>query len=127
MEKHAGGRPVLYETAEEMQGVIDNYFNTDAWIDSGETKMFAPTMSGLAYALGMSRQSLINYGNKDEFFDTVKRARDRVAIALEQRLYGNNVTGIIFNLKNNFGWVDRVESTNTNVEVSHEEWLNSLK
>ena len=54
----------------------------------------------------MCRKTLLNYSNDDAFLHTIKRARERVHQALEQRLYGNNVTGIIFNLKNNFGWKD---------------------
>lgn len=126
-ERNESGRPLLFESPEEMQKVIDEYFRTDAFIEQGENIIFAPTISGLAFALGMSRQTLLNYQNKDLFFGTVKRAKDRVAIALEQKLYGNTVTGVIFNLKNNFGWTDKTESTNTNVEVSHEEWLKTLK
>ena len=107
------GRPPKYKTPEDMQKVIDEYFNGDAWIQ-GDKPMFAPTMEGLAYALGMSRAALCGYNKKDEFLNTIKEARQRVAIALEQRLYGNNVTGIIFNLKNNFGWKDKQEIESTN-------------
>ena len=97
------GRPLKYETAEELQNAIDLYFETDAYIDMGETRMFAPTVEGLAYALNLSRQGLLEYQAKDEFSDAIKRAKQKIGVALEQRLYGNNVTGIIFNLKNNFG------------------------
>ena len=31
-------------------------------------------------------------------------------MALEANLYNNAITGTIFNLKNNFGWVDKTES-----------------
>ena len=112
-----GGRPPKYKTPEEMQIDIDDYFRTDAFIEQGETTIFAPTVTGLAYHLGMSRQALLGYEQKDEFLVTLKRAKDRIAIALEQKLYGQTVTGVIFNLKNNFGWVDKTESKVTTKEV----------
>lgn len=105
------GRKPKYETAEQMQAVIDAYFNRGggAWIMQGDTELYAPTVEGLAFELGMSRQALLDYQNKDLFLDTIKRAKQKIGIALEQRLYGNNVAGIIFNLKNNFGWKDKTE------------------
>ena len=107
------GRPLLFETPEAMQEAIDEYFNTDAFMEMGDNTIFAPTVSGLALSLDMDRKSFVNYSKRDEYFPTIKRARERIAVALEQRLYGNNVTGIIFNLKNNFDWKDRQEIENT--------------
>jgi len=104
--KHPGGRPKLYTDVAEVEAIIADYFKTEAYIGEGDNVIFAPTMSGLAYHLEMDRKSLLNYSNDEKFFLTIKRARDRVHTALEKRLYGNNVTGIIFNLKNNFGWKD---------------------
>lgn len=105
----AGGRPLLFNSPDEMQAAIDEYFATDAFIEQGDTTIFAPTVSGLALKLGMTRQSLINYEAKDEFFATIKKAKTRIEVALEQKLYGQTVTGLIFNLKNNFGWKDKSE------------------
>jgi hypothetical protein len=120
------GRPPKYETPEEMQRIIDLYFlackvhqtgNTDLlkpcsdedlWIindiDDGH-----PTISGLAYTLGMSTEALRNYEAKEEFLATVKKAKQRVEMYLAQNLFGANVTGVIFNLKNNHGWKDKTE------------------
>lgn len=106
----ATGRPPKYKTAKQMQDVIDDYFLTDAYIDMGDgQKIYAPTVSGLAYRLGMSTEALRKYEDKDAFVVTVKRAKQRIEIALEQRLHGQAVTGTIFNLKNNFGWKDKRE------------------
>ena len=109
MSKNKGGRPPKYKTPEEMQKVIDDYFNTDAWIQINDKPKFAPTVEGLAYALDLDRKNLLVYQGKDEFRNTIKRAKQKVAIALEQNLWGNAVTGTIFNLKNNFGWKDKTE------------------
>jgi len=106
-EKHAGGRPVKYDSVDEVSRIIDEYFKTDAYVGEGKDRVYAPTMSGLAYALDLSRQGLLDYANKDKFYDTIKKARQKIEIALEQRLSGAAPAGTIFNLKNNFGWKDK--------------------
>jgi hypothetical protein len=108
------GRPLKFASVEELQEKIDLYFETDAYIvygsdENGEIKTYAPTMAGLALSLDVDRKTLTNYSHKDEYFPAIKKARAKVEVALEQRLYGNNVTGVIFNLKNNFDWRDKVE------------------
>ena len=56
----------------------------------------------------MSRQDLINYSKDKEFFDTIKKAKLKIENYLEEHLVtDNSVTGIIFNLKNNYGWKDK--------------------
>ena len=72
MNKHAGGRPPKYTKVEEMQEKIDEYF-LQCDIDNEPY-----TVTGLGLALGMSRQDLINYRKKDEFFDTIKKAKMKV-------------------------------------------------
>ena len=120
------GRPPKYETPEEMQRIITLYFlacrvhqsgdseplvgldDDDLWVVN-DIEDIVPTISGLAYTLGMSTEAFRNYEQKDEFLATVKRAKQRVEMSLEQRLAGTVVTGSIFSLKNNFGWKDKSE------------------
>jgi len=118
---HAGGRPLLFKTNDELASVIDEYFD---WCDNRTKSVYikdlgdnmeisspAPyTMSGLARRLGIDRDTLLNYGKRDEFFGTVKAARERVQEDVETRLMEtSNQSGAIFNLKNNFGWKDKTE------------------
>lgn len=108
------GRPLKYKTPEQLQAAIDEYFAPGGgawWAEkAGEEERYCPTMTGLAMALGMERTTLVAYSHRDEFFHTVKDARQRVQDFLERRLTGNGqVTGAIFNLKNNFGWKDQQE------------------
>ncbi len=104
-----GGKPLMYKTVEQLKAVVDDYFETEAYIGEGDNRMYAPTMSGLAMHLGMDRRTLLDYSKRDKFLPTIKKARTKIGVALEQRLYLNNVAGIIFNLKNNFNWKDKTE------------------
>ena len=107
-----------------MQKVIDLYFLAVNVRQTGDTDKleglsdeelliindiidYHPTVSGLAYTLGMTTETLRKYTEKDEFTATIKRAKQRLENALEQGLYGKAVTGLIFNLKNNVGWKDQ--------------------
>ena len=108
MEKEkVTGRPLKYTSKEVMQRDIDNYF------DECNKKGKPYTVSGLAYALHTNRQTLINYEAKEEFFDTIKRAKEKIEAYNEEMLYRKDVptTGVIFNLKNNYGWKDAQEIT----------------
>lgn len=135
VEAKKTGRPPKYETPEEMQEAIDLYFlvcksnqREDATLLEGlppeqlemikEIEDVVPTVSGLSYTLGMSTEALRNYQDKDMFLATVKRAKQRIEMNLEQRLAGQAVTGVIFNLKNNFGWKDKQEVDNTSSDGS---------
>lgn len=102
-----------YKDEKELKTLIDKYF-----LDCEDRKV-PYTMSGLAYAIGIDRTTLINYG-KDELFSTlIKNAKDKVEAQLEENaLMGkSNATFTIFNLKNNYGWKDQQEVKTTN-EVS---------
>ena len=106
------GRPRAFKSVEEVEEKINAYFNYC------EEKEKPYTMSGLAYYLGISRQTLVNYSNQYQFFDTIKKARDRVQMQLEENALSNkaNPTFTIFNLKNNFDWKDKIEHSSSEVE-----------
>lgn len=97
-----GGRPLKFKSNKELQARIDAYFESC----KREEKPY--TVSGLAYFLDVDRKTLCNYGEKDEFFHTIKKAKARIEAFNEESLYTNrNTAGVIFNLKNNFGWKDK--------------------
>jgi len=129
--KNKIGKPLSFKTVEELEEKVELFFTSDdAYLinykDGEEERIYAPTMAGLALHLGVDRKTITNYSNKDEYFPTIRKAKARIEAHLEKKLYGNNVTGLIFNLKNNFDWKDKSEIANTNVEVTHEQWLDSL-
>lgn len=110
------GRPSLYETVEDMELDIARYFQScdDKAREYEEKPRY--TISGLSYALNMTRETLRDYGTKELFSDTVRKAKQKIEISLEEHLYGTAVTGVIFNLKNNFGWKDKQE-LDSNVSI----------
>lgn len=69
------------------------------------------TMSGLAHFLGTNRMTLLNAKNRNpEINEILNNAKARIEAYVEEQLYLNPRTaGIIFNLKNNFNWVDKQE------------------
>lgn len=116
------GRPPMYATKEEIQEKIDEYFKEcegTVLRDSNDEPIFdkygqpviigmrPPTVTGLALALGFtSRQALLNYEGKEEFVDTIMRAKARVEQYAEERLFDRDGShGAQFSLRNNFkGW-----------------------
>ena len=128
------GRPAKYENPEDMQKIIVEYFNE---CDKEGKK---PTVSGLGYVLGMSRKQLLEYENciasenlfarfddsvKLGFRNTIKDAKRFIESCLEDKLINGTTTpiGLIFALKNNYGWVDKqeVEQTTKTINVDLED------
>lgn len=139
--KRPVGRPPMFESAEQMQVLIDKYFeecdgkiltdedgnpirNKDGKIIRDDRRPY--TITGLALALGFnSRLSLLNYEGKEEFVNTIKRAKSRVERYAEERLYDKNGSnGAKFSLSNNFkGWSEKQQiegSINTKQEITVE-------
>lgn len=116
---NAVGRPLIFKTEKDLNDKIKQYF------ERCELKDKPFTMSGLALWLDIDRHTLINYGKKEEFFATIKRARAIVEASTEESyLKGDvNVTAAIFSLKNNFNWVDKQEIKQevTNIDKFFEE------
>lgn len=117
------GRPLKFNSAEEMQTAINQYF---AKCDAEDRPY---TVSGLAVALDTTRRTLLDYEEKDEYSHTIKKAKAKIEAYNEEMLYNKNIptTGVIFNLKNNYGWKDKQEieaevnsDMTINIELSDE-------
>jgi DNA-binding XRE family transcriptional regulator len=119
LDKHAGGRPLLFKSPKELQEKIDKYFQEckDNYIEIVNkhgnkaiiNKPLIPTIAGLAYNIGVDRQTIYNYSEKEEFFDTIKKARDYIYMCIENGLTNfDNPTGKIFIAKN-YGYTDKNE------------------
>ena len=137
MEKNKGGRPPMYKTKEEIQEKIDKYFSDcegEAVYDSDGHPLFGKdglplkigvrplTVTGLALALGFtSRQALLNYQEKEEFVDTITRAKARIEQYAEERLFDKDgANGAKFSLANNFdGWKEKQQiDANVDSEIT---------
>jgi hypothetical protein len=124
-KRHPGGRPRIFNTPEEMQAKIEEYFKQ---CDSRKSEVLGKgpegetvvleisdparyTVPGLAYFLGFcSRTELPDYAkDHPEFSDTIRRARLKIE---EQRVEDGtdpttkNSNGIKFDLSNNFNYKD---------------------
>lgn len=102
-----------FKDEQELAKAINKYF------ENCDEKEKPYTMSGLALSLGIDRTTLINYGKRDSYSTLIKNAKLKVEEQLEESLYrlGNN-SGVIFNLKNNYGWKDQVEVETNKQELS---------
>lgn len=133
------GRPLKWQSVEELQAQIDAFFahcdphwTTEEFLreildDKGKgtgqfevavrpikTQQRPYTITGLAIFLETSRETLLDYEKEyefDEFSDAIKKAKAKCHNYAENYLYeGKNQAGVIFNLKNNYGWKDKTES-----------------
>lgn len=131
-EKRRPGRPLKFESAEDLQRQINAYFESceeEIWIeehdeDGQPTGDWKPvydrngeirkrpirpyTITGLAVHLETDRRTLLNYEEKEEYFHTIKAAKARIENYTEEILVTTkSAAGVIFNLKNNYGWQDK--------------------
>jgi hypothetical protein len=130
------GRPLIIKNPEEREERIAKYFDDCEGVpllDKDGNQCFTklgvplykvqpkpPTITGLALAIGLnSRQDLINYQQREPFFDTVTRAKARVEAYTEGRLFDNaGSRGAQFSLRNNFkGWDGEVNRADDVVEL----------
>lgn len=132
------GRPLKFKSVKELQKKIEEYFNSCyelKWFDEDKRDsegnkikdikgnnvkthiqkrvVVKPiSITGLAIYLNTSRETLINYEGKDEYFDTIKKAKDYCHNYVEDGILNGKINPAagIFNLKNNYGWKDKTET-----------------
>jgi hypothetical protein len=69
----------------------------------------AYTIGGLAIYLGTCTETLRNYESKEQYFATIKNAKERIYAYKQESLYGKYAVGAMFDLKCNHKWQDKVE------------------
>ena len=123
---HPGGRPPHYKTVEQMQPVIDEYFENcqhEYFTDDDGKPIYNPrgepvikrynfpSVTGLALALGFSsRTEVWNYQKKKEFSNAITRAKMKIDAAIESEMRSDKLKpqAGIFLLKNmKTGWEDK--------------------
>lgn len=108
MDIMPAGRPPKFKSAKDIEDKANAFF---AECDAKDEPY---TITGLALALDTTRETLCDYGKKDEFSDAIKRAKMTVHAQVEKRLLsGAAAAGAIFYLKNNAGW-DETHNHNHN-------------
>lgn len=104
------GKPLKFKTPKSLQKKISDYFKFC------DEKNRPYTITGLALFLDTSRQTLLEYEGEVEgrdgrdplYADAIRRAKLRCQAFAEESLWTPKVaTGVIFNLKNNYGWRDQ--------------------
>jgi hypothetical protein len=132
------GRPLKFNSPEELQKKIKSYF---VWCDSRtrikhlvtkdgvqevvESFPRPYTVEGLAVYLDTNRQTLLNYTDKDAFFDIIEHARQRIlSNKIEGGLDRTYDSGVAkFMLINNYGFKDKHETTeddkNININIQY--------
>ncbi len=125
-KKYKVGRPLLFETPEDLKKAIEDYLNSTAieeW-----------TLTGLCMAMGTSRDVLDDYKERGQGYkEIIKSAKMMIENSYELSLRKSGRTGDIFALKN-FGWVDKMEVEQRNInynkdvlDMSDEELMKIMK
>lgn len=112
-KRETAGQPPKWESPEKLQEDIEGYYIYCRDYDR------PLTIAGLSAHLGVSRQTIYNYSYNDEFFDIIKKARDKIMAYLEETAIIKGNAGTIFVMKQ-YGYTDRqeigVESTQEAVD-----------
>jgi len=89
-------RPKKYNTAEELEVILEDYIKTCR----------VPTIEGMSRALGITRQTLMAYSRQDEFFTTISAYKAYINEFLMEGMLLNELhaQGTMFNLRNNYGY-----------------------
>ena len=129
MWKKAGpGRKRIYQTAEDLEAAVMDYFDTisywkDATDDAGNPIMnnngdnvqylayaVPPTHEGLALHLGVNRDTWTDYRNQDWATEICRYAELRIrGWRTEQISTRDRTTGLQFLLANDSGFTDKVQ------------------
>ncbi len=92
----------------------------DKWMKSfekdGERDGQVPTLSCLAFDLGIARRTLVDYQHRDDYRPILERAKTFCEIETAQKLFDPHIrpAGAIFTLKVNHGWKDGTKNKGIN-------------
>jgi hypothetical protein len=103
-----GGRPKSFQSPEQMQKLIDQYFNNCE--ETGRPL----TVAGLADGLGCHTDTINEYQKDPAYSATIKRAKTKIEAAMaEYALIAKNPAGAIFLLKANYNYSDKLQIEST--------------
>ena len=115
-----GGRPfgTFKLSVEDVEVRINTWM--DSFKEKGERDGQVPTVSSLAFDLGITRRTILEYEKRDAYQAMIERAKTFCEMHIEQKLFDPKVrpAGPICNLKANFGHKDGNETTKVNFNFS---------
>ena len=113
-QKNLGGKPLKFKSPEDMQALINQYFQKPEIIDKTEI----PDVEGLCYFLDTSRKVLMEYEERDGYGNAIKSAKTRIAACKKQLGMQGKIPPAIFcfDFKNNHGYVDKQEVAHTGAD-----------
>jgi len=118
--KDLGGRPFgsFKLSIEDCKTRIEAWKET--FKEGGERAGQVPTISSLAYDLGIARRTLVDYQHRDAYKPMLERAKTFCEMHSAQALFDPKIRpgGPIFNLKHNHGWKDGTENKGINFNFS---------
>jgi len=117
------GRPPHFKNSEALKEAFNSYAKET------KEKELPLTLSGFCVYVNSYKQLFMEYADKPEFSTTIKEIRNIVENDIEAGILINkyNATAGIFNLKNNFGWKDKIETENTNHNLNADLSAKELK
>ena len=141
------GRPRIYDSVEQLEQVVIDYFYPKYFEDKPVNKEYGPlysesflgisdkdnvyrhkiqkpSITGLTLHLGFAdKTTLYDYRDRPEYSHPIKWALTMIEKYHEEGLSENNVTGRIFALKN-MGWKDKTETElSGGVKISKPSWF----
>lgn len=131
-------RPLKFKDPKELEKKINDYFKEcdsrtkvkhivtkDGVIEVDEPFPKPYTIEGLAVFLDTNRETLINYSNREPFFDIIMRAKEKIqANKIEGGLDRTYDPGVLkFMMINNYGYKDKLDQQqddkNININIQY--------
>ena len=107
-----GGRPPVYESVNDLQREIQNYWEYLANANREDVRLI-PDVEGLASFLGVSRSTFNKWEdtNFQGFADTIKRTKNSIAAFKKQLALHGKIPPIVFatDFNNNHGYTQKQE------------------
>ena len=114
MVVNKGGKPLIFDTPEQLDEQIKAYFR---YCDENDKPY---TIAGMAVWLDVDRQTIYNYAKREKYFDIIKKARDVILASWEERVIAEGKPGQIFIMKN-YGYTDMNEQQQAKVKADTEQ------
>ncbi len=105
----------LKYTPETLKIGIEKYFNQIEDVNKKrrilDSRIKPHTLNSLCVYLDICPDTWCEYAKKNEYAETIKKAKRRVESLVEEGMLSGELAtiGCIFSLKNNFGWVDKID------------------